>query len=106
MFAACDDTKAESWVTRHNIVSIFPDLNTYALHDLCLEKPDGSNPIIVTVYDTCADADCDGCCTQNRGSADALIDVESYTAKRWGVDDGPIQWADLGPTTSDGCSGN
>jgi hypothetical protein len=106
MFAACDGTKAESWVMSHNIVAIFPDLNAYALHDLCLTKPDNSQPIIVTVYDTCADTDCDGCCTQNRGSADALIDVESYTDKRWGVDDGPIRWADLGPTTSGACSGN
>jgi hypothetical protein len=32
-----------------------------------------------------------------------LIDVESYTAKRWGVPDGRIQWADLGPTKGQGC---
>ena len=105
MFAACDGTKSEAWVSHHNIVAIYPDLRSHKLHDLCLRKPDGSRAIIVTVYDTCSDSDCDGCCTQNRGSADALIDVEHYTDERWGVSDGPIMWADLGPTTADGCQG-
>ncbi len=38
--------------------------------------------------------------------ADALIDVEKFTNARWGVQDGTIQWADLGPTKGGGCSGN
>ena len=105
MFAACDDTKSEGWVSIHNIVAIFPNLGSYALHDLCLSKPDGSDKIVVTVYDTCMDSDCDGCCSQNRGGANALIDVEHYTDARWGVVDGPIMWADLGPTLGDGCDG-
>lgn len=105
MFAACEETKSEDWVSKHNIVAIYPDLRRYELHDLCLRKPDGSKSIVVTVYDTCSDDDCDGCCTQNRGSAGALIDVEHYTDERWGVGDGPIMWADLGPTASDGCRG-
>jgi hypothetical protein len=105
MFAACDGTKSEDWVSKHNIVAIYPDLRSHELHDLCLRKPDGSHTLIVTVYDTCSDDDCDGCCTQNRGSADALIDVEHYTDERWGVSDGPIMWADLGQTTADGCKG-
>lgn len=104
-FAACDGVKSETWVSQHNIVAIFPDLSSHQLHDLCLRRPDGSNAIVVTVYDTCSDSDCDGCCTQNRGSADALIDVEHYTDQRWGVPDGRIEWADLGPTTSQGCDG-
>jgi hypothetical protein len=60
--------------------------------------------MVVTVYDTCGDSDCGGCCTENRGNADALIDLEKYTNQRWGLDDGRIQWADLGPTKSGGCS--
>jgi hypothetical protein len=104
-FAACDGVRTQTWVSQHNIVAIFPDLKSYQLHDLCLRKGDGSNAIVVTVYDTCGDADCDGCCTQNRGSADALIDVEHYTDQRWGVADGAIEWSDLGPTTGTGCDG-
>jgi hypothetical protein len=101
MFAACDDTKPESWVEAHAIVAAFPDFDQLRLHDLCLRS--GSKTIVVTVVDTCADSDCDGCCTENKGSADELIDVESYTDARWGVQDGRIEWADLGPTRGDGC---
>jgi len=92
-FAACSGTKPESWVASHNIVALFP-LDPYADHDLCLRS--GSNKIVVTAIDTCGDSDCNGCCTQNKGTADALVDVESYTDARWGVPDGPIEWADLG----------
>jgi len=110
MFAACPNvTEPESWVAAHNIVSVFPNLNkasngigALALHDLCLKS--GSSTIVVTVLDECADSDCSGCCTQNKGSADELVDIESYTDARWGVQDGPIQWADLGPTKGSGCN--
>jgi hypothetical protein len=100
-FAACNDTKPESWVEAHNIVAAFPNFDALELHDLCLKS--GDKTIVVTVLDTCGDADCDGCCTQNQGDNDALIDLESYTNARWGVDDGVIQWADLGPTSGSGC---
>jgi hypothetical protein len=100
-FAACDGQMAESWVASHNIVAAFPDFGSLELHDLCLRK--GDKTIVVTVLDTCGDSDCDGCCTENQGSADELIDVESYTNERWGVSDGPIEWADLGKTTGEGC---
>jgi hypothetical protein len=101
-FAACNQTETEAWVAAHDIVAVFPDFATLKLHDLCLKS--GTNTIVVTVLDTCADSDCSGCCTSNRGTADELIDVESYTDARWGVPDGRIQWADLGPTTTSGCS--
>lgn len=101
-FAACDGTKSEVWVAAHNIVSVFPDFSTLKLHDLCLRQ--GQQVIVVTVLDTCADSDCSGCCTQNKGSASELIDIESYTDARWGVSDGPIEWADLGLTTGSGCN--
>ena len=100
-FAACDGKKTEDWVAAHNIVAAFPDFATLELHDLCLRS--GSKTLVVTVYDTCADSDCDGCCTENQGTADQLIDIESYTAARWGVGDGAIEWADLGPTKTAGC---
>jgi hypothetical protein len=101
LFAACDDKKSEAWVSEHAIVAAFPDFEELELHDLCLRK--GSKTIVVTVLDTCADSDCDGCCSENQGNADQLIDLESYTNARWGVPDGPIEWADLGPTRGTGC---
>ena len=100
-FAGCDGKKPEAWVRAHNIVAAFPDFATLGLHDLCLRK--GDKTIVVTVLDTCGDSDCDGCCTQNQGNAEQLIDVEKYTNERWGVDDGRIEWADLGPTRGSGC---
>ena len=102
LFAACSQMESKSWVQAHNIVSVFPDFNQLQLHDVCLKS--GSMTIVATVLDQCADSDCSGCCTQNRGSASELIDVESFTNDRWGVGDGRIQWADLGPTTGSGCN--
>jgi hypothetical protein len=92
-FAFCDGTKSEEWVSEHNLVAVFP-ADGLAGHDLCLKK--GTKTIVVTVVDTCGDDDCDGCCTENRGDADALVDLEKYTNQRWGVSDGEIQFADLG----------
>lgn len=101
-FAGCESKRPEAWVKEHDIAAAFPAFDALALHDLCLKS--GDKTLVVTVLDTCADEDCDGCCTANQGDADALIDLESYTNQRWGVEDGPILWADLGPTRSGGCS--
>lgn len=101
LFAACNDKKTEEWVSQHNIVAAFPGYEQLELHDLCLKS--GDKTIVVTVLDTCADSDCSGCCTTNQGTNDALIDLERYTNERWGVEDGIIQWADLGPTQGSGC---
>ena len=99
-FAHCDDQQSEAWVESHDIAAMFPD-SGYELHDICLRS--GERTMIVTVYDTCGDDDCDGCCTENKGDADALIDLESFTNARWGLPDGELEWADLGPTSSNGC---
>ena len=101
MFAGCGPVMPLSWVQSHDIVSVFPDFATLKHHDLCLKS--GSKTMVVLVIDTCADSDCSGCCTQNKGNASELIDIESFTAARFGVSDGPIQWADLGPTKGDDC---
>jgi hypothetical protein len=95
LFAACGDDQRKSlaWVKAHNIAAMFP-LGDMALHNICIRA--GGKTMEVTVYDTCGDNDCDGCCTRNRGRADALIDLESFTNDRFGKPDGPIQWADLG----------
>jgi hypothetical protein len=101
-FAACAGTKSKAWVQAHNIVAFFP-LGNRSLHDICIRAKGKS--MIVTVYDTCGDGDCGGCCTKNKGSNDALIDLESFTNQRWGMgDDVPLEWADLGPTKGGGCN--
>ena len=101
LFAACPGKKPESWVKARNIAAFFPDFRALRLHDLCIKA--GNRTMVVTVYDTCGDSDCNGCCTRNRGRAEALIDLESHTNARFALPDGPIQWADLGPTKSAGC---
>ena len=100
-FAACNRKQTAEWVEAHNIAAAFPDFRSLELHDLCLRS--GDKTIVVTVYDTCADSDCDGCCTRNQRDADQLIDLESYTDARFGIQDGRIEWADLGPTKGAGC---
>ena len=100
-FAGCGSKQTEEWVASHNIAALFPNFGAYELHDICIKS--GSKTMVVTVYDTCGDSDCDGCCTENKGNKDALIDLEKSTNERWGLGDGAIQWADLGPTTGDGC---
>lgn len=101
LFSACPKKRTIEWVQAHNIVAVFPDFNQLKLHDLCLRS--GKKTIVATVLDQCADSDCSGCCTENRGSAEQLIDVESFTDARWGIEDGPIEWADLGATQGSGC---
>ena len=98
LFAGCEDKQTEAWVEAHDIAAVFPGFNSLEHHRLCLRS--GNRRMIVHVLDTCADSDCDGCCSENRGSADALIDLESYTNARWGLEDGPIEWADLGEAPS------
>jgi hypothetical protein len=101
---------SESWVKSHDIVAFFPD-SGMELHALCLRDPSSGKTIKVTVVDTCSDSDCSGCCTKNKGSADALIDIELNTDGRflnWGIDGGDaLEWADLGnadPADYSGCN--
>lgn len=103
MFAECENTMPERWVMAHDIAAVFP-LGELGLHRICVRSGDAT--IVVTVLDTCADSDCDGCCTENLGDAEALVDLEKYTNERFGVEDGQVQWADLGPgdPSFDGCN--
>ncbi len=99
-FAGCNGQQSEEWVEATNIAAVFP-FGDLSGHQLCVKS--GETVIIVNAIDTCGDDDCDGCCTQNRGDADALIDLESFTNQRWGLIDGPVQWADLGPRVNPIC---
>jgi hypothetical protein len=53
-------------------------------------KKDKNKMIVFTaiILDTCDDGDCDGCCSTNMGSHDALIDIE-YASLRRLSDDNP-----------------
>jgi hypothetical protein len=93
-FAAVDGKQTEAWVMSHNIAAVHSkDFNLYKLKTLRLRK-DGKE-IDVTVYDECSDSDCSGCCTQNAKPSGFLIDIERYTAERFGVSDGQVEWACL-----------
>lgn len=84
--------KSEEWVAAHNLVAVHSkDFNKYKLKTLRLKQKDFL--IDAQVVDMCADSDCDGCCTQNANTGGGfLIDLESYGVKRFGLDDGTIEW--------------
>ena len=102
LFAGCSDRQSEDWVAETNIAAVYPLFGNLAHHEICIRT--GSEVMIVNVIDTCSDQDCNGCCSRNQGSADALVDLESYTNDRWGNPDGPLQWADLGPRPVSVCN--
>lgn len=93
-FAALSSKMPESWVAANNIASVHSkDFATYKLKTLRLRQ--GDKQIDVKVYDECADSDCSGCCTANSKSTGFLIDLESYTAARFGTNSGIVEWVCL-----------
>lgn len=85
--------KSEDWVAAHNLVAVHSkDYNAYKLKTLRLKYKEFM--IDAQVVDMCADSDCSGCCTQNANTGGGfLIDLESYGVKRFGLDDGTIEWS-------------
>jgi hypothetical protein len=93
-FAAVSGKMPESWVAANNIAAVHSkDFAKYKLKTLRLRQ--GTKTIDVKVYDECADSDCSGCCTANSKSTGFLIDIESYTAARFGTGDGIVEWVCL-----------
>lgn len=93
-FAFVDGQQSEEWVMSHNIAAVHSDDgDEYALKTLRLR--DGDREIDVVVYDVCSDSDCSGCCSRNREDTGFLIDIESYTAERFGAWHGIVEWACL-----------
>lgn len=97
-FAGLPDQQTEEWVSEHNIISIHEkDWGKYKLKTFWLRQ--NGRTIDATVYDKCADSDCEGCCTQNAGELGFLIDIESYTCERLSGTkdgcDGVIEWTCL-----------
>ena len=43
----------------------------------------------------CSDNDCDGCCTENCKETGFLIDLETHTLEKFGVEQGIVEWACL-----------
>ena len=90
-FYGLEDQQTKAWVKQHNIVSVhLKDWNWLGLKTIKLRQ--GDREIIATVYDACADADCDGCCTENLGGDGYLIDMEKYTMERFGSGEGTIEF--------------
>lgn len=85
--------KSEDWVAAHNLVAVHSkDYNAYKLKTLRLKNKEFM--IDAQVVDMCADSDCSGCCTENANTGGGfLIDLESYGVKRFGLDDGTIEWS-------------
>lgn len=93
-FAALPDKMPESWVKANNIAAVHgKDFATYKLKTLRLRQ--GTKQIDVKVYDMCADTDCSGCCTKNSSTTGFLIDLEKYTAERFGTNSGVVEWTCL-----------
>ena len=93
-FEFVDGQMPESWVMQHDIVAVHEkDGDAYALKRLKLRQDD--RELEVTVYDVCADSDCDGCCSRNSAETGFLIDIEKYTAERFGSGEGIVEWACL-----------
>ena len=94
-FAGLDEQQTEEWVSGNNIIAVHEkDWNKYKLKTFRLRQ-DG-HTIDAVVYDMCSDDDCGGCCTENAGEIGFLIDIESYTLKRFGGDgDGVVEWVCL-----------
>lgn len=91
-FAFLDGKQPESWVQANNIVAMYPNGSAYAHKTLEIRK--NGVTIRAKVYDTCADSDCSGCCTQNanQNGIGVLIDMEKYTMQRFGQGDGIVEW--------------
>ena len=95
------DHKSFEYVKSNNIISFFDAHHPhesyirshYANKQVRVRK--NGKTFTVRVLDTCADSDCDGCCTKNSHGG-FLIDMEAYTAiNNLGSDgaaDGKIEW--------------
>jgi hypothetical protein len=88
LFAFLPDRQSKEWVQNNAVCAFFTthgDLDTYKNQVIRIDKrsTDGSSIVVeCNVVDTCADSDCNGCCTTNAGQAGYLIDMEYWTVLR------------------------
>jgi hypothetical protein len=93
-FAGVRGKQTLEWVMANNIAAVHSDhWGDYELKTLRVRNE--WTEIDVVVYDMCSDADCDGCCSRNMSETGFLIDLESFTADRFGQDWGVVEWACL-----------
>jgi len=80
-FAYVTGQKSLDWVKSNNIVAFFSsrgDNRDYANKRLRVQA--AGKTVELTVYDTCGDSDCNGCCTGNAaGYGGYLVDMEYWT---------------------------
>jgi hypothetical protein len=98
-FAGVDGAKSFEWVKQNNIVSLY-ELGSneaewrrrkWAGKHLRLKNPKTGATMEAVVLDTCANSDCDGCCSRNaKKGGGTLIDLEYNTAKRFWAP-GPVE---------------
>jgi len=89
-FAFLKDRQTKDWVKNNNIISIHGKDSKYKLKTFELRK--NGKTIQGKVYDKCDDKDCNNCCTKNAGKEKFLIDLETYTYRRFGQRDGIVEW--------------
>ena len=83
--------KSEEWVKNNNIIAIHAkDWGWLGLKNIRIRQ--GEKEIIATAYDLCSDSDCAGCCSNNLGDNDFLIDIEKYTKQRFGSGSGTVSF--------------
>jgi hypothetical protein len=71
------------WVKSHDICALFSthgDIDSFANKKIRIDAQ--GKTVECTVYDTCSDADCGGCCTKNAGTSGYLLDMEYWTVLR------------------------
>lgn len=90
-FAGLDGVQSEEWVRSNNIAAVHSK-DFDAMNGKTLRIRQDGKVIDATVYDMCSDDDCGGCCTQNLGGDGYLIDLEKYTAERFGSSAGIVEF--------------
>mmetsp|Transcript_6319 Transcript_6319/g.7853 ORF Transcript_6319/g.7853 Transcript_6319/m.7853 type:complete len:234 (+) Transcript_6319:35-736(+) len=84
-FAAFDNPVSYEYVTTHNLVAFFDKndpngdkfLENYGNKTIILTK--NGITFNATIVDTCADSDCNGCCSKNAKPSGYLVDIEYNT---------------------------
>ena len=98
--------KSLEYVQTHNLVAFFDASDPkgknfqskWAAKTIEITKTYKSKTYIfnATIADTCADSDCNGCCTRNSGNTGYLVDIEYFTAmNNFGTTDaasGTLNW--------------
>jgi hypothetical protein len=90
-FYGLRDVQSEEWVAKTNIVAVhMKDWDWLGSKKIRIRQ--GNNEIVAMAYDACSDADCDGCCTENLGENNFLLDLEENTMQRFGSGSGTVQF--------------